>query len=70
MTRDDIHSCHPWCTRPECIEERTGVLPSPAEITPGMEFVFKWVYRRGVEDGLKAAEAAIRLIQENDDDPR
>jgi len=46
------------------------VLPSPAEITPGMEFVFKWVYRRGVEDGLKAAEAAIRLIQENDDDPR
>jgi hypothetical protein len=66
----EIHTCNVWCTRPECIADRTGVLPSPAEITPGMEFVFKWLYRRGVEDGLKAAEAAIRSMQENNHDPR
>ena len=25
MTRDDIHSCHPWCDRPICVAVREAI---------------------------------------------
>jgi hypothetical protein len=45
----DIHSCSPFCERPECVKDRAGAAPSDAAVQPqGLEEI------RNMADALRA----------------
>ena len=66
MNHDDIHSCHPWCKRPECVRQRVFEMAREAKIPSNVvDIWFGQISDFAVLVAAHEREACVKACEEN-----